>query len=150
MINAGQKIGISFFYSRNISSLKILRIKKSSEFQKISSSGYKFFSKTITLLSKQTPQNYFQDLTKNQNAQNFCRVGYTVSKTVGGAVVRNFAKRRLREAFRNLGILHAKNHYDYVVIARKEIANADFNKIVGDLKFCLKRIHNQPNKTEKS
>ncbi len=123
--------------------MKILRIKKSPEFQKISSSGYKFFSKTITLLSKKTAPNYLQDPTKNQNAQDFCRVGYTVSKTVGGAVARNLAKRRLREAFRALAPIYAKNHYDYVVIARKEIANSEFDKIANDLKFCLKRIHNQ-------
>ncbi len=89
-----------------------------------------------------------QDLAKNQNAQNFCRVGYTVSKAVGGAVVRNLAKRRLREVVRALAPLYAKNHYDYVVIARKEIANSEFDKIVNDLKFCLKRIHNQAEKTK--
>lgn len=121
--------------------MKILRIKKSAEFKQISSLNQKFYSKTITLLSKETPPKYFQDLASNKNAKDFCRVGFTVSKTVGNAVNRNLAKRRLKEAFRALALIHAKNHYDYVVIARKEIANADFAKIFGDLKFCLKRIH---------
>jgi len=121
--------------------LKILQITRSAEFQNISKKGQKFHSKTILLLSHPTSQNYFQNLAENKNAQNFCRVGYTVSKTVGNAVVRNRAKRRLREIFRKLALLHAKNHYDYVLIARREISEADFDKISSDLKFCLKRIH---------
>ncbi len=123
--------------------LKILPIKKSAEFQKIGKKNQKFYSHTITLLSNQTPQNYFQDLTKNQLAKDFCRVGYTVAKTVSkSAVVRNLAKRRLREIFRKIAPLHARNHHDYVIIARKEIALVDFQKISGDLKFCLTKIHN--------
>ncbi len=122
--------------------LKILQIKKSAEFTKIGKKGQKFFSKTLILLSLPTPQNYFQDLTKNQNVADFCRVGYTVAKTVSkSAVVRNLAKRRLREAVRALAPLYAKNHQDYVLIARKEIAASDFTKISSDLKFCLTRIH---------
>ncbi len=119
---------------------KILQIKKSSEFQTISKKGQKFYSKTILLLSSVSPQIYFQDLNKDKKAKDFCRIGYTVSKTVGNAVTRNRAKRRLRQAFYELSCL-AKNHYDYVIIARKEIAEADFAKISSDLKFCLKRIH---------
>ena len=126
--------------------LKILPIKKSAEFQKIAKKNQKFYSHTVTLLSSQTPQNYFQDLTKNQLAKDFCRVGYTVAKTVSkSAVVRNLAKRRLREIFRKLAPIYAKNHCDYVIIARKEIALADFQKISGDLKFCLSKIHNSKN-----
>lgn len=122
--------------------LKILPIKKSAEFQKIGKKGEKFYSKTILLLSLPTPQIYFQDLDKNKKAKDFCRVGFTVAKTVSkSAVVRNLAKRRLREAFRALAPLHAKNHQDYVLIARKEITESDFEKISSDLKFCLTRIH---------
>jgi len=121
--------------------LKILQITKSTEFQNIGKKGQKFHSKTILLLSHPTPQNYFQNLAENKKAKDFCRVGYTVSKTVGNAVVRNRAKRRLRALFRELALLHAKHHYDYVLIARREISEADFNKISSDLKFCLKRIH---------
>lgn len=119
---------------------QILQITKSSEFQIISKKGQKFHSKTILLITLSTPQTYSQDLTKNKNAKNFCRVGYTVSKSVGNAVLRNRAKRRLREAFRKLSEI-AQNHHDYVLIARREIVAADFANILNDLKFCLKRIH---------
>lgn len=122
-------------------SLKILPVRKSAEFQTISKKGQKFYSKTVLLLCFPTPEFYFQNLDTGKNAADFCRVGYTVSKTVGNAVTRNRGKRRLREAFRELSLLHSKKHYDYVLIARKEIADADFKKIFSDLKFCLKRIH---------
>ena len=122
-------------------SLKILQVRKSAEFQNISKKGQKFHSKTILLLAHPTSQIYFQNLTENKRLNDFCRVGYTVSKIVGNGVIRNRAKRRLREIFRSLAPLHAKNHFDYVLIARREIAEADFEKISSDLKFCLKRIH---------
>jgi ribonuclease P protein component len=123
--------------------LKILQIKKSAEFQNIGKKGQKFFSKTILLISHATPQNYLQNLIEDKKAKDFCRVGYTVSKTVGNAVIRNRAKRRLREVFRAASSNYCKNHHDYVLIARREIAGADFGKISDDLKFCLKRIHLQ-------
>ncbi len=121
--------------------MKILQIKKSAEFKQISKKNDKFYSKTVLLLASPTSQFYFQDLSKNKKADDFCRVGYTVSKLIGNAVTRNLAKRRLREVVRKIFPMQAKTHYDYVLIARKEIAEADFEKIFTDLKFCLKNIH---------
>lgn len=119
--------------------MHILTVKKSAEFQNISKKGQKFFSQTLLLLTHPAPQIYLRE-----DSKNFCRVGYTVAKTVSKlAVERNRAKRRLREAVRALASQHAKNNFDYVVIARKEILAADFTKISTDLKFCLTRIHRQ-------
>jgi ribonuclease P protein component len=125
--------------------LRILTITKSAEFQKIGKKNTKFYSKTVLLLSSPTPSFYLQDLTKNKNAKDFCRVGYTVSKVVGNAVNRNLAKRRLREIVRDLMPKYAKLHHDYVLIVRKEIAAAEFKQIENDLKFCLKKIHQNSN-----
>lgn len=130
--------------------LKILTIKKSIEFKKISNISNKktnkFFAQTLILLSSETDSRYFQDLQSQKNAKDFCRVGYTVSKKVGNAVARNKAKRRLREVFAKLADSYATIHRDYIIIAKKEIAGADFDKISSDLKFCLKRIDNKPSK----
>src|SRR5271154_4392841 len=46
------------------------------------------------------------------------RAGFTATRKVGGAVVRNRAKRRLREAARLTLPLHGKPGHDYVFIAR--------------------------------
>lgn len=129
--------------------MKILQIKKSSDFKKIGNpknqQTLKFFSKTLILLAHKTNQQYLQDTSSGKMAKDFCRIGYTVSKKVGNAVIRNKAKRRLREIFKVLAPDMAKNHFDYVIIAKKEIAGADFDKIISDVKFCLKRIHGPKN-----
>lgn len=129
--------------------LKILSVKKSSDFKQISKKDQKFFAKTIILLTAPTPKFYLENPAAGKNAKDFCRLGLTVSKTVGNAVARNLAKRRLREAFREL-LSCAKNHRDYVIIARKEIAESDFKKIISDLKFCLTRIDTASNSQSKT
>lgn len=125
--------------------MRILQVKKSADFKKIGNprnkKTLKFFSKTLILLAHPTHENYFHDIASGKMAEEFCRIGYTVSKKVGNAVARNKSKRRLREVFQDLapGLIH--NHFDYIIIAKKEISGADFKKITSDLKFCLKRIH---------
>jgi ribonuclease P protein component len=132
--------------------MRILQVKKSTDFKKIGNprnkQTLKFFSKTLILLAHKTNQEYLQDPKSGKMAKDFCRVGYTVSKKVGNAVTRNKAKRRLRELFKDLAPGLVKNHFDYVIIAKKEISGADFDKISSDLKFCLKRIHT-PAKNDK-
>ncbi len=128
--------------------MKIISIKKSPEFQKIGKKGQKFYSKTSILLTYKTPELYSANKKEGRNAAEFCRIGYTVSKSVSKlAVERNLAKRRLRAAFNEIASQLAKNSYDYIIIARKEIIESDYNKIIADLKFSLKRIHQTPNKT---
>lgn len=122
--------------------LKILSITRSSEFQEISKKGRKFHAASLMLLCAPTSEFYLQNKTIGKNALDFARFGLTVSaKNVGNAVKRNQAKRRLREAVRELFPQYAKPHHDYIIIAKRDIVSADFAKIISDLKFCLKRIN---------
>jgi len=61
------------------------------------------------------------------------RVAIIAGRSVGGAVQRNFAKRRLRSAFQNL-ILELNLGYDLVLIARKPILVVDYSIIVNGLR----------------
>ena len=64
---------------------------------------------------------------QNRSATN--RVGVTVSKKLGHAVVRNRIRRRLREVYR----LHEDRFtpgWDIVVVARSRCINAPFSKLV--------------------
>lgn len=60
---------------------------------------------------------------KNRTTTN--RVGITVSKKLGYAVVRNRVRRRLREVYR-LNEQRFKPGYDIVVVARTRCIRADF------------------------
>ena len=56
------------------------------------------------------------------------RVGITTGKKLGHAVVRNRARRRLREVYR-LNEHLFKPGYDIVVVARNRCVDADFRKL---------------------
>jgi ribonuclease P protein component len=68
------------------------------------------------------------------------RVGLTASRKVGGAVVRNRARRRLRAAITHLFSEHAAFGYDYVVIARPGTAERVYADLVEDLAVALRRL----------
>lgn len=57
------------------------------------------------------------------------RVGITAGKSVGGAVVRNRAKRRLRETVR-LAASQLAIGWDVVLIARPNLAKADWDAVI--------------------
>ena len=63
---------------------------------------------------------------KNRTGTN--RVGITVSKKLGHAVVRNRVRRRLREVYR-LNEAKFKPGYDIVVVARHRCISGDFQKL---------------------
>ncbi len=69
------------------------------------------------------------------------RVGFTATKKLGNAVIRNRIKRRLREIARlKLGVL-AKPGFDYVLIGRGLSAGRSFADLENDLNSALKRLH---------
>ena len=68
------------------------------------------------------------------------RVGFTASKRVGGAIARNRAKRRLREAVARVMPGHAKPGHDYVVIARAATLHRKFDDLLQDLETALARV----------
>jgi ribonuclease P protein component len=68
------------------------------------------------------------------------RAGFTATKRVGGAVVRNRAKRRLREAARRLLAEHARPGFDYVFIARPGAATRPWARLLDDVKSALIRL----------
>lgn len=54
-------------------------------------------------------------------------VGVVAGRRVGNAVVRNRAKRRLREAVARAGLPHGRS---YVIVALSSLENADFAELV--------------------
>ena len=68
------------------------------------------------------------------------RVGFTVSRKVGNAVVRNRVRRRLREAARLVIPGQARSDLDYVLVGRQAAIARDFGVIRQDLFEALKRL----------
>ena len=65
------------------------------------------------------------------------RAGFTATRKIGGAVVRNRAKRRLREAARLLLPLHGRPGVDYVFIARQGTSTRPWSRLLDDVKSAL-------------
>ncbi|WP_298742813.1 ribonuclease P protein component [uncultured Brevundimonas sp.] len=68
------------------------------------------------------------------------RLGFTATRKVGGAVIRNRAKRRLREAARALAPQLARPGSDYVFIARMGTAERPWDRLLDDVKSALTRL----------
>ena len=67
------------------------------------------------------------------------RVGFTVTRKVGNAVVRNRIRRRLREAVRVHAADDMQPGNDYVIVGRGEALAASFAEIGAELSRRLRR-----------
>jgi len=72
------------------------------------------------------------------------RFGFTVSKKIGSAVVRNRVRRRLRALAAALEPSQVRRGYDYVLIARPGAAERPYRDLKADLELALSRVHQSP------
>ena len=68
------------------------------------------------------------------------RVGFTVTRKVGNAVVRNRAKRRLRAAAAEIFPRCGRSGTDYVVIGRLGTLTRPFDALCGDLEQAIAKL----------
>lgn len=68
------------------------------------------------------------------------RVGFTTSKKVGNAVIRNRVRRRLREVAEQVLPAEGKPGHDYVLVGRTDAKDRDFQDLLADVRAALAKI----------
>lgn len=67
-------------------------------------------------------------------------VGFTVTKKLGNAVLRNRARRRLREAISHTDDRLFEKSYDYVLVGRSDALTIEFSSLCADIETTLKKF----------
>ncbi|MFS9078597.1 ribonuclease P protein component [Streptococcus infantis] len=116
---------------------KRFRVKKEKDFNAIFKEGKSFANRKFVIYRLENNEQHF-------------RVGLSVSKKLGNAVMRNQIKRRIRHI-----LIEHKNqlveNVDFVVIARKGVEILDYAEMEKNLLHVLKlsKIYQEGNGSEK-
>lgn len=108
-------------------------IKKRADFLLANSSAKRFITGSFILQLQQRAPTH--------PAGKMPRFGFTVTKKMGGAVIRNRIKRRLREAVRAAALPYVREGYDYILISRHKALTCTFAELVRDMEFAFSKIH---------
>lgn len=103
------------------------RLRTSSDFQRTFKGGRRVDGPLFLLVAA-----------ANQLSQ--MRLGLAVGRGVGGAVVRNRAKRLMREAFRHRVRTGPTAAFDIVIVAKPDIQRATLGAIAGELERRFSRL----------
>ena len=68
------------------------------------------------------------------------KVGFSISKKIGKAVVRNKVKRRMRACFEHLHPL-VNNRHNYIFVAKSGIENLSFIELKNEMQSILKKAN---------
>lgn len=118
-------------------------IKKRKDFLRATDSGKKFITSSFIL--QMVERSVGHPISVGE-----VRIGFTVTKRMGGAVIRNRIKRRLREAARKPLAKHGRIGHDYVVISRLKALTCDFSELERDMEFAFTRIIHHKGSNPKS
>lgn len=112
---------------------EVLIIKKRKDFIRVAAKGKKVTAFGLILQAA-----------RNLSAENLSpRIGYTVTKKVGKAHIRNRCKRRLRAAVQIVFPERALPNTDYVLIGRYNTKDLEFSRLVYHLKKALIQINKE-------
>lgn len=78
---------------------------------------------------------------RGEGEQGSARFGFTITRKLGNAVVRNRIRRRLKAAIAGLGSDAGRAGCDYVIVARQGIAELAFPELTGELAAALAHVN---------
>ncbi|HKB97789.1 MAG TPA: ribonuclease P protein component [Terriglobales bacterium] len=109
------------------------RLLKHADFDRVYKQGRRHFSSHMTVFY--LPQAEGPSSTQGSAPEKSARVGFTVGKVLGGAVVRNRIKRRLREAVRlRRSVLKG---VDVVINPKKSVLTLEFSVVLEEVGRAL-------------
>ena len=103
-------------------------LKKDSDFRQVYKQGKSFANRQLVMYIL-------------ENKSDYSRVGFSVSKKVGKAVVRNKIKRRIREAYRLNIDENVKEGLDIIFIARIASSDSDYRDIEKSINHLAKKAN---------
>jgi ribonuclease P protein component len=115
------------------------RLLRHADFERVYKQGRRHFSTSMTVFYWARPEADSTDLQASEKkragapALHGLRIGFTVGRVLGGAVVRNRMKRRLREAVR-MSRPVAGVAADVVINPKKALLTADFSDVLNEVK----------------
>lgn len=118
------------------------RLLKHSDFERVYKQGRRQFTSHMTVFylrqaAGASPGSALPEAALPKNA----RVGFTVGRALGGAVVRNRIKRRLREAVRlRRAALQGAGAVDVVINPKKSVLTVEFSVVVDEVGRALDTI----------
>lgn len=116
--------------------MKVETLRKRNEFLRVRR-GRRCSTHAFVLEGKQRHQT----LGKPCGLRTEPRFGFTVTKRLGNAVRRNRIRRRLRAAVQQVAMQSAKDHFDYVLIARAAAHDMPFGDLTRLMVKAFERVH---------
>ena len=126
--NSGRSAGAKFPRS--------LHLLRHTDFRRVYDQGRRVFSAHMTVFYR-----------RRENGEGL-RVGFTVSRVLGGAVERNRVKRRLREAVR-LRRQDFREPVDVVINPKKSVLKADFGELLAEVEKAFQTVRQRVESSRK-
>jgi ribonuclease P protein component len=119
--------------------LQLPTLKKRSEFQRVRGGG-RYACAAFVMEGKPRPSGDPAAPPAITTTYNHARFGFTITKKIGNAVVRNRIRRRLRAALTSLAPANADQNTDYVLIARLPSYTQPYSELIASLQSAFRQV----------